>query len=231
MYRLELQLKEGRKHPFPIDIFPVSIGSDKDADVHLPHKTVAGKHARIVKEGGQFMAVDLDSETGTFINGEPIERAPLRPGDQLRVGAAVFRFVAPMEGPEELVMPGASPEEAGDLEKPRERAKPSYSDQYKPARTGPSQSKRNQASTPRVSTHSGLNAGSPGISNAANVKPDSIRIKQQLLQYNKVDPDRERSFLKSDFAQFGGGQRILFIAVLLVVCAGIFWLCKWLAGI
>ncbi|MFH1998282.1 MAG: hypothetical protein ABIK28_01315, partial [Planctomycetota bacterium] len=61
--------------------------------------------------------------------------------------------------------------------------------------------------------------------------PGAIRVKKHILQFNRIDPEKSRSFFRSDYSQFGNVQRALFLCVLLLVCAGIFWFCQWLTGI
>jgi len=50
------------------------------AQVHIPH------HARIVREGNQYYAVDLESANGVRVNGVDHDRVLLSPGDQIELG-------------------------------------------------------------------------------------------------------------------------------------------------
>jgi len=51
------------------------------------------EHASLEFQHGQLLLVDADSTNGTFVNGERIQRAVLRDGDEVRMGESVFRFV------------------------------------------------------------------------------------------------------------------------------------------
>lgn len=56
----------------------------------------------------------------------------------------------------------------------------------------------------------------------------SIKIKQDLLQYHKVDPGSGRSILSHDFSQYGGAMRMIIIAALLALAIGAFYLFQWI---
>src|SRR5690606_35366490 len=75
-----------------------TIGSDDDADIRLD-PPVAGRHARIVREGGRVVLRAL-AGGDHLVNGEQVRDAELHAGDQLLVGAR-DRFVleAPCDAP------------------------------------------------------------------------------------------------------------------------------------
>ena len=64
-----------------------TVGRIGAADFCLDVPLVSRVHCRIeVDAAGGVEVVDLDSTNGTWIDGERIARAPLRPGSVLRVG-------------------------------------------------------------------------------------------------------------------------------------------------
>jgi DNA-binding winged helix-turn-helix (wHTH) protein len=70
------------------------VGRARDCVVLIDSPQVSRHHARILIEGDQVTLADLGSKNGTFLRGLRLEApAPLRSGDQLRVGAVdiVFR--------------------------------------------------------------------------------------------------------------------------------------------
>ena len=73
----------------------VRIGSAADNDLIVSHRSVSGRHALIQQTRGRYYIRDLGSTNGTFLNGERIAtEQPLRPGDEVRFGAARFAMVA-----------------------------------------------------------------------------------------------------------------------------------------
>jgi hypothetical protein len=59
----------------------------------LDDPKVSCRHADIRWERGRFVLYDLQSTAGTFVNGRRIQRHPLRPFDQIRMGRTTLFFV------------------------------------------------------------------------------------------------------------------------------------------
>ncbi len=79
------------------DGVPVTLGRDAANTLALPGDTTASRrHARVeARPGGDFIVVDEGSSNGTFVNGaRTTGEQSLRPGDEVQVGAARFRFEA-----------------------------------------------------------------------------------------------------------------------------------------
>ncbi len=74
----------GRDRQFDQNI--ITIGSKDDNDVVLDDETVSRRHCRIAQRDEHFVAEDLGSTNGTYVNGVRIERAFLEPGSVLAVG-------------------------------------------------------------------------------------------------------------------------------------------------
>ena len=70
----------------------ITIGSMEDNDIVLTDDTVSRHHCRIVQEDVEYVAHDLHSTNGTFINGVRIREAILSPGQILGVGNNQIRF-------------------------------------------------------------------------------------------------------------------------------------------
>ena len=64
----------------------LTIGREHDNNIELKDPDVARYHARIVHERGRYVVEDLDSTTGTWVNGQRTKKTPLNQGDVLRVG-------------------------------------------------------------------------------------------------------------------------------------------------
>lgn len=69
------------------------IGRDPGSDITLHDLDVSRLHCEITTRDGQsHQIVDLGSANGTFVNGELVKRAPLKPGDVIRLGTEVFFY-------------------------------------------------------------------------------------------------------------------------------------------
>jgi pSer/pThr/pTyr-binding forkhead associated (FHA) protein len=81
---------------------PISIGRHRDNTVALPVIKASRQHASLTLEGGQILLADQNSTTGTFLNGQRIQRALVRPGDTIEIGGVrltVTLAEAPATGP------------------------------------------------------------------------------------------------------------------------------------
>jgi pilus assembly protein CpaF len=52
---------------------------------------VSRRHARLLFRDGSWVLQDLQSTNGTTVNGVPVGRCQLRPGDRLIFGTACLR--------------------------------------------------------------------------------------------------------------------------------------------
>jgi hypothetical protein len=71
-----------------------SIGRAEGSDIALfGDSGVEKAHANIILDGGRYFLEDLQAPGGTFVNDQKVEgRAPLKAGDQIRIGKSVLRF-------------------------------------------------------------------------------------------------------------------------------------------
>lgn len=89
----ELVVLEGRH---PGQVYPLirgqhrTLGRAPECDIRLPHQGVSRLHCTLEHQGGHLALVDLDSANGSFINGEPVQRGTIGPGDHLAVGPVVL---------------------------------------------------------------------------------------------------------------------------------------------
>ena len=74
------------------DMGQLLLGKGEAADIRLNDETLARIHVSIRKKGEEFFLTDLDSETGTRVNGEPVERVRLQDGDVIEMGATTIKF-------------------------------------------------------------------------------------------------------------------------------------------
>jgi pSer/pThr/pTyr-binding forkhead associated (FHA) protein len=71
---------------------PIGIGREAANPVRLHDNEVSRKHAEVRRDGEGCRIVDLGSANGTYLNGQPVEAALLRSGDQVRLGQTVILF-------------------------------------------------------------------------------------------------------------------------------------------
>jgi pSer/pThr/pTyr-binding forkhead associated (FHA) protein len=71
----------------------ITIGRDKECNIHLPLPNASRKHARLFAKGEEFLIEDLNSTNGTVVNGVRISRCVLRNNDQIRIGEARMQFI------------------------------------------------------------------------------------------------------------------------------------------
>jgi ABC-type multidrug transport system fused ATPase/permease subunit len=63
------------------------IGHATHLDVPLPDPQVAARHAELVRTPDGWRVVDLRSGRPTLLNGTPVQSAPFKPGDALKLGS------------------------------------------------------------------------------------------------------------------------------------------------
>lgn len=65
----------------------LTIGREHDNNIEIKDAEVARYHARVMHDRGDWVVEDLDTPTGTWVNGQRTKRAPLHHGDVIRVGS------------------------------------------------------------------------------------------------------------------------------------------------
>jgi len=71
----------------------LTVGRDADCDVQLPDDSVSRRHARFEIAGDECVLVDQGSTNGVYVNNQRISRQLLAPGDRVRLGNQIFRFL------------------------------------------------------------------------------------------------------------------------------------------
>jgi transcriptional regulator with GAF, ATPase, and Fis domain len=80
-----------RTSQFPLDA-EVAIGRDVGNTIRLQDPAVSPHHCLISFLDGLLTLCDLDSHSGTFVNGIPAKQRVLKSGDEVAVGNSVFRL-------------------------------------------------------------------------------------------------------------------------------------------
>src|SRR4051812_47135548 len=89
--RLDLALRNTDR------VFPVlpgqtlTAGRTSQCDLQLDDPSVSRRHCTIELDASGLLRVrDLESANGTFVNERPVKEASARPGDLIRLGAAIL---------------------------------------------------------------------------------------------------------------------------------------------
>ena len=65
---------------------PVTIGRSHECDVSLHDILLSRSHCRLERTRDGWVVTDLGSKNGTVIDGRPVTRHALRPGEVIRIG-------------------------------------------------------------------------------------------------------------------------------------------------
>ena len=92
--RISLMGKKGavEGQRFSVDKTLVAIGRNS-GDIIINQQTLSGRHAEIELVGKDAFVIDLKSTNGTFVNGEKIDRSPLKNLDTLKLGDLEFNVL------------------------------------------------------------------------------------------------------------------------------------------
>lgn len=80
----------GRSHELKAE--RTTVGRVEDNTFQIPDSSVSSHHAEILLKGNDVVIKDLNSTNGTFINGQQITEATLKPSQILRLGQVEVRL-------------------------------------------------------------------------------------------------------------------------------------------
>ncbi len=72
--------------PFKLSDAEITIGRNPDNKLVLTHPQVSAHHARLVREGGTYRILDLNSTNHVYVNSELTTNHLLKLGDEIRIG-------------------------------------------------------------------------------------------------------------------------------------------------
>jgi hypothetical protein len=90
--RLRLTTGPGAPRDTPLTTDLTTIGRGSTATIRLDDTGVSRNHAEVRREGDDVVLVDLGSTNGTTVNGRPVERVRLTPGDRIELGRCVLVY-------------------------------------------------------------------------------------------------------------------------------------------
>ena len=79
-----------------LDKDAIAIGRGRDNDIVLSSDSVSRRHSRLERRADGIYVIDLASTNGTYVNdsNEPVKERRLERGDQLRIGATIFKYLS-----------------------------------------------------------------------------------------------------------------------------------------
>jgi FHA domain-containing protein len=77
---------------YPLNAPELSIGRSEQSDIALGDPGVSRNHARVLREGDDFIVEDLRSTNGTQVNGQPVRRRRLADGDVVKLANSTLQF-------------------------------------------------------------------------------------------------------------------------------------------
>ena len=78
----------------------LSIGRNRGENIIIiRHKSVSRQHAKISFDGKSFRIDDVKSTNGTIINGQKVQSAILKSGDEVKIGEAVLQLKGELKNP------------------------------------------------------------------------------------------------------------------------------------
>lgn len=69
-----------------------TIGRNSDSDIRIDNAGVSTHHAKIIKEGDDFLIEDSGSRNGTFVNGKRVSRHMLAEGDEVIISKHILKL-------------------------------------------------------------------------------------------------------------------------------------------
>ncbi len=80
----------GRSHELKAE--KTTVGRVEENAFQIPDSSVSSRHCEIILQGNDVIIRDLNSTNGTFINGQQITEATLKPSQILRLGQVEVRL-------------------------------------------------------------------------------------------------------------------------------------------
>ncbi len=95
MPKVIIKFKESVQNEILLEKEIVTIGRNPSNDICIDNLAVSSFHAKIIKEGNQFIIEDLKSTNGTFLNKKRITKASLQDNDTIIIGKHSLLFMLP----------------------------------------------------------------------------------------------------------------------------------------
>lgn len=90
----------GSKRGYALDGRTFLIGSREECDLKLTFPAVSEVHSVVFRRAGHYFIRDLNSRTGTFVNGRRVREVQLADGDQVRCAVTILNYEMSSQPPE-----------------------------------------------------------------------------------------------------------------------------------
>ena len=112
MPKLILKFKEAVLKEYALEDEMVTIGRVDDNTIKVDNMAVSSHHAKLIRENGDYVLIDLNSLNGTFVNGQKISKWILKNNDFITIGKHTLLYIdervpkkSPLSGTSELRSP------------------------------------------------------------------------------------------------------------------------------
>ncbi len=109
-YQLAYKVGE-EEHAYTLQAGETVMGRGPECQIQLTDYGISRQHAKVVKNGDEFVAIDLNSRNGTRVNGARITQVALTDGDEITLGKYPLYFRRELR--EKVVLSEGRPVEAG----------------------------------------------------------------------------------------------------------------------
>jgi len=113
---LVLFKKDGSKKNFSLPSNITIVGRRHDCDLCVPLMVVSRRHCQLSQNNESLKVRDLDSRSGTFLNGKRISEATVQAGDYLTIGP--LTFLLQIDGEPKKIAPPQQPKTTPAPKKP-----------------------------------------------------------------------------------------------------------------
>jgi pSer/pThr/pTyr-binding forkhead associated (FHA) protein len=113
---LVLFKKDGTRKSFPLPSNITVIGRRHDCDLCVPLMVVSRRHCQLSQNNEALKIRDLDSRSGTFLNGNRISEATVKAGDYITIGP--LTFLLQIDGEPKKIVPPQPPKPTPPPKKP-----------------------------------------------------------------------------------------------------------------
>lgn len=87
MPKIQFITQDGTKLKFELTVDSATVGRADGNDIVLPDSSVSSRHGEILLKGNDIELVDLGSTNGTYVSGERVDRAKIKPGGKFKLGS------------------------------------------------------------------------------------------------------------------------------------------------